>query len=447
MKPATLRSGLIALLAAAVAAGCGGSSGSPTSPSAGGAAGATISGSVRSGAGILAASTGGALAGVTVTVEGTGIRSGVDAAGRFSLSGVPGGPVQLRFSGPGVDATLPLSPIQGAPTIELVVSLTSTSATLESERRSATGDVEIEGRVESLPPTTADGAFKVSGVTVITNGSTRFEGGSFSSLELGMRVHVKGTASGADVTATLVQIQNTNTSIPVQVNGVIDTLTGDASAFQFKIGSRVVRGDSLTDFFGDGDSPDTFASLHDGDRVEVKGQQRDDYVYAARIHINGSDDEDGSGDQDSSASIHGELTAMSGTPPALTLTVGGTTVTTNSGTVVRRRGDVQTLAELRLHMSLHVVGDRQSDGSIVARMIQIDDDETGGEFEIAGALGGLQGTCPSVSFNVNGYRITTSGSTTFEGGACSTLKSGNQVEVKGVVQADGSVAATRVKKH
>ena len=87
-------------------------------------------------------------------------------------------------------------------------------------------------------------------------------------------------------------------------------------------------------------------------------------------------------------------------------------------------------------------------GPIILQLpTDIIDDETGGEFEIAGALGGLQGTCPSVSFNVNGYRITTSGSTTFEGGACSTLKSGNQVEVKGVVQADGSVAATRVKKH
>src|SRR5207247_2066912 len=113
---------------------------------------------------------------------------------------------------------------------------------------------------------------------------------------------------------------------------------------------------------------------------------------------------------------------------------------------VKRRGDVQTLDELKVGQSLHVVGDRQADGSINARLIEIDDDAVGGEFEVEGAVGGLKGVCPAVSFGVNGFSVTTSLATVFEGGACDSLKSGNKVTVKGLKQADGSVAATRVKK-
>ena len=95
---------------------------------------------------------------------------------------------------------------------------------------------------------------------------------------------------------------------------------------------------------------------------------------------------------------------------------------------------------------MHVIGVRQSDGSLDARKIEINDDATGGEFEIEGSVGGLKGTCPSVQFSVNGFSVTTSAATVFEGGACSSLKSGDKVTVKGLKQADGSVAATSVQK-
>jgi hypothetical protein len=82
--------------------------------------------------------------------------------------------------------------------------------------------------------------------------------------------------------------------------------------------------------------------LKDGARVEVKGQQRDGYVYATRIHINGPETPAPDPGQDTSASIQGTLTALSGAKPALVLTVGTTTVRTTSATEVKRRGDVQT---------------------------------------------------------------------------------------------------------
>ena len=443
------------LVMAVLAAACGGKGGSsPTAPTGNGSssASAVITGSVQGTAGAFtAAGFGAAITGVTVTVVGTNISATVDAAGRFTLTNVPTGTVQLQLTGGGANATVTISTVEASQTIDVVLAVAGTSASLESEVRSGAGEAQLEGRVESLPPTMPALTFKSAGRTVKTDSSTRFVDGSqtrsFADLQIGMRIHAKGTLAGDSFTATTVEMQNSNVTVPVEVNGVIDSVSGTASAFQFKIGSRVIKGDNLTGFFGDGDKPDTFSNLKDGVRVEVKGQQRDGFVYATRIHINddNGDDNGDDGGQDDSASIHGTLTAMSGSKPALTLTVGGTTVRTSSSTEVKRRGDVQSLDTLKVGQSLHVVGDRQPDGSINARKIEIDDDAPGGEFEIEGSMGGLQGTCPSIRFGVNGFSVSTSASTTFEDGTCSSLKNGAKVNVKGTRNADGSVAATRVK--
>jgi len=97
-------------------------------------------------------------------------------------------------------------------------------------------------------------------------------------------------------------------------------------------------------------------------------------------------------------------------------------------------------------MTVHVVGDRQSDGSIDARRLQIKDDATGAEFEIEGSVGGLKGSCPTVNFSVNGFAVATTASTTFTP-ACADLKSGNKVKVRGITQADGSVRASTVTRQ
>ena len=98
-------------------------------------------------------------------------------------------------------------------------------------------------------------------------------------------------------------------------------------------------------------------------------------------------------------------------------------------------------------MDVHVVGTRQPDGSIDARRIEINDDETDGEVEISGSAGGVSGTCPTLTFGLNGYNIRTTAATMFDGMTCATMKSGMKVTVKGISQADNSVVATSVKKN
>jgi hypothetical protein len=238
---------------------------------------------------------------------------------------------------------------------------------------------------------------------------------------------------------------------PTPINGVVRNLTGTVDAFEFTIDGRKIRGDRVTEFYGHPNmTPARVFEEMNNTRAEVKAWPRDGFWYAERLHVNVDEEvpegpEDPTTPNDDSASIEGTLTAMSGARPNLTLTIAGTVVRTSSSTVVQRRGDVQDLSVLQIGMTIHVVGDRQTNGSIDARRLQIKDDAAGAEFEIEGSVGGLKGSCPAVTFGVNGFNIATTSATTFTP-ACADLKSGNKVRVRGVVQGDGSVRATSVTR-
>jgi hypothetical protein len=439
--------GILAVTAIACA-GCGGDSpatpASPTGgPAASGSQGARILGNVTAGE---------TLAAMTAQVVGTSVSSSVGAGGGFVLDGVPAGPVQMRFVGSGVDAAVALSPVQPGDVVSVLVGVSAATATVQSESRNAGGKVELEGRVDSLVP--GDLALTVSGRLVKTlPGSTVIRDGSngpkaYADLAIGQRVHVKGTLAVDAISADLITIQNTNTWVPVNVNGIVDSLNKAAlPAFTFKIGSREIRGDANTRFFGDGDVLLALDALKDGSRVEVKGEQRDGFVYALRIHINGPTTPEPP--QDDSASVEGVVSALGGPALAPTMKIGTTTVTTDAQTVVQRRGDVQTLAAIANGQIVHAVGVRQADGSLLARKLQIKDDGPDGPFVIEGSLGGLKGTCPAITFGVNGFTVTTSGTTKYfpePGTTCGDLKSGMKIEVEGKRQTDGSVLAEKVTK-
>ncbi len=228
---------ILVLTTLASAAACG-KTGTPTAPSTTGngtpaapsGPTATVTGSVLgASASTLAAFSGGAaLTGVTVTVVGTSISAAVDAGGRFALMNVPPGDLQLQLTGGGANATLALGTVLASQTVDLVVIVSGSSASIDSQVKSGAGEAELEGRVESLPPTMLPLTFKAAGRTVKTDGSTRFVDGSvvraFDALQIGMRVHVRGSLSGDTFTAALVELQSTAANVPVEINGTIDSI-------------------------------------------------------------------------------------------------------------------------------------------------------------------------------------------------------------------------------
>jgi len=445
---------VLALVAFGCAA-CGGDAPqAPAGPSAAVVASPGAS-SVTQGAKILGnVSAGVPLAAMAAQVVGTPISAPVGAGGGFALEGVPEGNVQLRFVGSGVDASVALTPVRPGDVVSLLVGVAGATAMVQSESRNAGGKVELEGRVESL--TASPETLVVAGRTVTTSAATVIRdsnGGTktFTDLAIGQRVHVKGTLGVDGIVADSILIQNTITTIPVNVNGIVENLSGDATSFTFFIGSREIRGDTSTVFYGDDGVLLAFAALINGARVEVKGEMREGFVLALRIHVNGPMEPP----QDDSASVEGVVTDesdLTADVPTLYLDTkfGEVKVTTTSATVVQRRGSVLDFKALAFGQTVHAVGTRMPDKSIEARFLQIKDDGTDGRFTIEGSLGGLKGTCPAISFGVNGYSIFTTAADPVEyvpaGTACGDLKNGMKVEVEGVRQATGSVRATQITK-
>src|SRR5690349_15427642 len=91
-----------------------------------------------------------------------------------------------------------------------------------------------------------------------------------------------GPTSGAGKAAIL----TSPTPVPVNVNGVAVDFSGGAASFAFRVGATIVRGDAFTIFFGESALDD----LHNNVYVNVKGVQRDGFVYAERLHVHKGDD-------------------------------------------------------------------------------------------------------------------------------------------------------------
>jgi hypothetical protein len=149
---------MAACLSFSFAAACGGSVTAPsdTSGSGGGTSGATILGTVNGGgpASVTTSATAGVTgatapaAGLVVTVAGTNLTATVDAFGRFEITGVPSGTVQLQFKNATVNATLPISNVGSDDLIQITVTVSGTTAALVSEERS-TGKVKLCHRTDS----------------------------------------------------------------------------------------------------------------------------------------------------------------------------------------------------------------------------------------------------------------------------------------------------------
>lgn len=284
---------VLALTTTFAVAACG-TAASPTSPSPAGSGPspsvttAAIDGTVAGATSAALFNTSSSAAGMTVTIEGTTISVTVNGAGQFVINNVPAGtPIVLRFNGAGANAQLLIGTLTAGQTTAITVVVNGNTAELQEKTQGS--DKEIEGRIESIQGTT----LKVAGRTVTIGSSTVIRHGdttmTASQLAVGQRVHVKGTVTGTGATATtaatLIIVQNMNTSIGVNLEGNVSGLTGTAAAFEFIVDGRTVKGTAATAFKG-GKSP-SFAELANAGKVHVKGSQQNGFVQAETITLQG----------------------------------------------------------------------------------------------------------------------------------------------------------------
>jgi len=156
--------------------------------------------------------------------------------------------------------------------------------------------------------------------------------------------------------------------------------------------------------------------------------------------------------------LKGTIAGLSGQCPSISFNVSGSPVTTGTATKFED-GACNTLKN---GDEVEVEGVRQPNNVVMAERVEKknddddddndddhrggDDDHHAGEVELKGAIAGLGGGCPSITFMVSGSTVSTSASTRFDDGACASLKNGDRVEVKGVRQPTNVVAASRVEK-
>ena len=142
----------------------------------------------------------------------------------------------------------------------------------------------------------------------------------------------------------------------VEAHGSIQSVSGVCPARQMTIAGRKVSTSLSTEF-----RDTSCATLAVGQMAEVKGTlQSDGTIAADRVDVQGRDDDNLEGE------VSGPVTASAGTCPALTLTVGTTTVKTAAATVFH---DVACSA-VQVGTVIEARGTKQSDGSLLASRVE-----------------------------------------------------------------------------
>jgi hypothetical protein len=190
------------------------------------------------------------------------------------------------------------------------------------------------------------------------------------------------------------------------------------------------------------------ADIAIGDHVQAKGMMVGADLVATEIKVEdtGNDNEGGVDEGADETEVAGAVGGLTGTAsctsatPALTFTVGATTVKTDASTTF----DDVTCAALADTNLVEVEGTLQTDGSILAEKVELQS----GPDEVIGRLSGLTGTdscstaTPALTFTIGTTTVTTSSTTTFTGVTCATVVHNMRLEVEGTLTGSTLAAAS-----
>ena len=293
-------------------------------------------------------------------------------------------------------------------------------------------EVELDGVVAGLSGSCPNNlSFTVNGINgttaVTTDGATRFEGGMCRDVQNGTEVDVDGVGrAGGSVRATEVEFEE----IEVELDGVVAGLSGSCpNNLSFTVnginGTTAVTTDGATRFEGG-----ICRDVQNGTEVDVDGVGRaGGSVRATEVEF-----------EEIEVELDGVVAGLSGScPNNLSFTVNGINGTTAVTTDGATRFEGGICRDVQNGTEVDVDGVGRAGGSVRATEVEFED------VELEGTVTGLSGSCPNLSFMINGTTVRTDGGAVFGDGACSDVQNGVQVEVEGLRQPDGSVRATEVK--
>jgi hypothetical protein len=197
-----------------------------------------------------------------------------------------------------------------------------------------------------------------------------------STIVVGDQVEIQSqrAADGSNL-AVRIQVESEGSSHEneqVEVNGVIASISGTAITVNGGGTSTVVNVPATATIRGNSNVVLTFSQLKVGDRVEVKAQRSADGSLQA-VSIN--DEAETEAPHDQTVELKGNLTAVS--PTSVTVGAQGSAPVavgiTSATTVQDKDGKSASVSDLKVGQTVEIKATRQSDGSLVANSIKIDD--------------------------------------------------------------------------
>lgn len=296
MRAVAVPSLIVAAAVTIVTAGCGSGSQSPLAPT----QGAVIEGTLFTTNASLGSSS---TQGIRVSVVNMPLVTTSDAAGRFTLDGLPPGSAVLQFQGQGVDARLEVPGLRDGQVLTIGVQVSGSQAVLTSSgpnpaptpRPSPTpspsgGEVEFRGTIASVNAPN----LVVAGRLVRTSGSTSIQDSGksvpFSSLRAGQLVEVEGTAQAdGSVLARQIHIEDDGNDDGNDDNGMQLKFTGAIQSIappSLKVAGRTVVTNGSTQVLDHQNNPIPLGALQVGQTVEVEGtQQANGSVLAKKVKL------------------------------------------------------------------------------------------------------------------------------------------------------------------
>jgi hypothetical protein len=212
--------------------------------------------------------------------------------------------------------------------------------------------------------------------------------------------------------------------------GAVSGLSGTCPTVTFTVEGKTIKTSAAT---GYGDR--TCADVKNDAKIGVMGTaQADGSILATQVRI-------APPPPPPAVTATGAVSGLSGTCPAVAFTLEGKTIKTSAATGY---GD-RTCADVKNDAKVGVMGTAQADGSILATQVRIAPPPPPPAVTVTGTVSGLSGTCPTVTFTVEGKAIKTSAATGYGDRTCADVKNDAKIGVMGTAQADGSILATQVR--
>ena len=270
-------------------AGCGDGDASPTSPGP-----ATLSGTLVRGTSVSSFAPRSepiGLVGVTVRVAGGSASTVTDGSGRFTLTGLSGGDVELEFERADIHARGRIALVSGAHT---TVTIAIVGNGIQTSPRGHAGE-EIEGLVQAIDAGAGELTVldqRLGAVTILTDGSTLVRRGDASvpldQVQVGQRVHVKAMEQeDGTYLATEILLQGDRVGGSRSFSGnVVSIDAGDRSFVVASNGTNITVETNASTRFHRRGGPAGFSDVANGSAVEVRGTlQTDGSVLATKVTI------------------------------------------------------------------------------------------------------------------------------------------------------------------